>query len=816
MENRRTTLRWTNPSDSDLAEVIVLRKMGEFPDNHMDGDVTYRSTSPAPGDHVEYVDTWVVNGRVYFYAVFSRDSAGNWNDMVEEGKNADTAHPLNPNNKPPKASFEYYPTEPRVGKPIYFDALDSSDEDGWVVLYEWDWDGDGKYDWFTNNAEVTFIYSKSGTYRVGLRVTDNDGATSSMTLEIKVAEWHFWDKLSDEYPGKYVKKLTDEEYQYILNELYIFTLENRDKVAKFSGWLDEEDKEIGEYFSKIPYQTIRDALDVEMDPKGSPGRTYGIHILNALREMKKVELVWTGQYAIASGDFFSYLLETNTKWTTDRTAEELYERSLDILIELIGKEAPTLSVGMSITLLVPDCLEAGIAVAKLAQTLYYNSLRLYLERRYYDGLSHEEAWKEVDPTQEAELQDYHIPIKDPKLLAIISNTFKRLYETYGQHLGSLEAFQKEAKKNLRVLLQNVLKATSPVGHVLVEPHSPVEIRVYDTYGNITGIINGQLYEQIPHSACDDEIGTIVIFSPPSGCYYEVVGQDYGSYGVEIASFENGTIVSFIARDIPTAPGAANQYNINWEILSLEGEGVTVQVDSDSDGIFEYTFTSDSELTRDEFIQQTTPTYTLTVTATVGGITNPSPGMYTYTANSSVQVTAIPDANYLFDHWELDTVNVGSANPYTVLMENNHTLKAVFTYLPPPPSLSASINPLSASILVGQSVTFTSTVSGGYTPYTYQWYLNGNPVSGASASSWTFTPTTGGIYYVYLKVIDAKGNTAQSDTARMVVSTVPVGGYSIPIQLPTTAKPVTLHIALLTIVTAIFVTIKQKTRRKHRQ
>jgi hypothetical protein len=210
------------------------------------------------------------------------------------------------------------------------------------------------------------------------------------------------------------------------------------------------------------------------------------------------------------------------------------------------------------------------------------------------------------------------------------------------------------------------------------------------------------------------------------------------------------------------------------------------------------------------------TYSLTITTTVGGTTDPTPGTYNYTANSSVQVTAIPDADYIFDHWELDTVNVGSANPYTVLMDNNHTLKAVFTYSPPPPPLSASISPLSASILVGQSVTFTSTVSGGYTPYSYQWYLNGNPVSGVTSNTWTFTPTTSGIYYVYLKVTDAMGNTAQSDTARITAQTVPVGGYSIPIQLPATAKPATIHIALLTILTAIFVTIKQKTRRKHRQ
>jgi parallel beta-helix repeat protein len=202
-----------------------------------------------------------------------------------------------------------------------------------------------------------------------------------------------------------------------------------------------------------------------------------------------------------------------------------------------------------------------------------------------------------------------------------------------------------------------------------------------------------------------------------------------------------------------------------------------------------------------------PTYTLTITTTTGGTTNPTPGTYTYTANSSVQVTAIPEANYLFDHWELDTANVGSANSYIVIMDKDHTLKAVFSPIPPP--LSASINPLSASINVGQSVTFTSTVSGGHTPYTYQWYLNGALVSGATSNTWTFTPTTSGIYYIHLKVTDAKDNTTQSETARITVAAVPVGGYSIPIKGQNTPNPLTLYLALIAILATVFTAIRRK-------
>jgi len=132
----------------------------------------------------------------------------------------------------------------------------------------------------------------------------------------------------------------------------------------------------------------------------------------------------------------------------------------------------------------------------------------------------------------------------------------------------------------------------------------------------------------------------------------------------------------------------------------------------------------------------------------------------------------------------------------------------------PPPLTVSISPTSASILAGESVTFTSTVSGGYTSYSYQWYLNDASVSGATADTWTFTPTESGIFYVYLKVTDAEGINAQSDIARITVSAVPVGGYSVPVQIPTTVKPVTPYMALLTILTAILITIKRKTKRKH--
>ncbi len=95
-------------------------------------------------------------------------------------------------------------------------------------------------------------------------------------------------------------------------------------------------------------------------------------------------------------------------------------------------------------------------------------------------------------------------------------------------------------------------------------------------------------------------------------------------------------------------------------------------------------------------------YYLTITTTLGGTTNP-PNSTWYDSGTTASVTAIPDADYVFDHWELDSVTVGSANPYGVYMDTTHTLHAVFVYSPPQPTyyLTVETDPAAVTTIPGE-------------------------------------------------------------------------------------------------------------------
>ncbi len=85
-------------------------------------------------------------------------------------------------NQPPTARFTFSPTNPDPGQSVSFDASTSSDPDGTIASYSWNF-GDG-----TNGSGRTtsHAYSAEGNYTVRLTVTDDQGATDSTTHTVQV------------------------------------------------------------------------------------------------------------------------------------------------------------------------------------------------------------------------------------------------------------------------------------------------------------------------------------------------------------------------------------------------------------------------------------------------------------------------------------------------------------------------------------------------------------------------------------------------------------------------------------------------------
>jgi hypothetical protein len=79
------------------------------------------------------------------------------------------------------------PYSGQVGDTITLDGSGSTDSDGTITAYAWDLDNDGQYDDATG-VTANFSATTVGTYTVGLRVTDDDGAQDTDSAVVDIAD----------------------------------------------------------------------------------------------------------------------------------------------------------------------------------------------------------------------------------------------------------------------------------------------------------------------------------------------------------------------------------------------------------------------------------------------------------------------------------------------------------------------------------------------------------------------------------------------------------------------------------------------------
>ncbi|MEM2129752.1 MAG: PKD domain-containing protein, partial [Candidatus Bathyarchaeia archaeon] len=120
-----------------------------------------------------YVDVAVAAGEMVTVKIVT--SEGMFTELKAINQGQGTSGPL---NIVPTAAFTWTAN----GLTVTFDASGSSDPDGSIVSYAWDF-GDGT---FGTGVNPTRAYAAAGTYTVRLTVTDNGGATDSEEKPVTV------------------------------------------------------------------------------------------------------------------------------------------------------------------------------------------------------------------------------------------------------------------------------------------------------------------------------------------------------------------------------------------------------------------------------------------------------------------------------------------------------------------------------------------------------------------------------------------------------------------------------------------------------
>ena len=137
-------------------------------------------------------------------------------------------------------------------------------------------------------------------------------------------------------------------------------------------------------------------------------------------------------------------------------------------------------------------------------------------------------------------------------------------------------------------------------------------------------------------------------------------------------------------------------------------------------------------------------------------------------------------------WTFNQTQIGTYNVYLNVTDSQNQIAQsntakIIVNNPPKNPPTVSIAPATVSISVGATQQFTSTVTGGSTPYMYQWYYgNGTAIAGATTSTFSYKATVVGTLSIYLNVTDSGGLKGQSNVANITIkqSTITLTGIRV--------------------------------------
>ncbi|GEM_PF-2771656 len=169
--NQVVNLNWNDNTESDLSGYNVYRSTTS--------GGTYSKVNSSLLTSSQYSDSGLTNGTTYYYKVTAVDTASS-----ESGYSSEVN--AKPMSNPPTASASATPTNGTA--PLTVSFTGTGTDDGSITKYEWDFDGNGTYDWSsTTGGSTVKTYSSAGTWTANLRVTDNDNLTATALVTITVS-----------------------------------------------------------------------------------------------------------------------------------------------------------------------------------------------------------------------------------------------------------------------------------------------------------------------------------------------------------------------------------------------------------------------------------------------------------------------------------------------------------------------------------------------------------------------------------------------------------------------------------------------------
>jgi parallel beta-helix repeat protein len=184
-ENQAPSVSISGPSEVTVGQEFSLETTATDPDDPLD-ELTYEwSTRRAPdgaavtlpADDQGRLSLSVAGSYAFEVVVRDRDGGTDRATIQIEVKQQP--------NQPPDPQLSL-PSDATTQEELTFSATGSSDPDGSITDYRWDFDGDGTID--ARGETATYTYESSGEYTVVLAVEDDDGATERVRKTLPVAQ----------------------------------------------------------------------------------------------------------------------------------------------------------------------------------------------------------------------------------------------------------------------------------------------------------------------------------------------------------------------------------------------------------------------------------------------------------------------------------------------------------------------------------------------------------------------------------------------------------------------------------------------------